>query len=274
MKTALVTGGSSGLGFEMAMQLAAQGYHVIIVAREAKKLDNAVATIRNEGYSAEGYIGDIRNHLDMEQIAENLGNKPNTLDFLILNAGVVHVRILSDYEDMAEMKQDIETNLWGTILSARTFTPLLRARSKILFVSSGFGLVGAPGYSIYCAAKSGVINFAEALRRELHHKQISVYVACPGDVDTPLYREECRHMPAWMISKRERWASVLPAEEAARRILKKCLGKQFIITCDVGITAMLMVQKMLPARIASFLMDFLLPMPPKDDFGAGGRENV
>ena len=262
MKTALVTGGSSGLGFEMASQLAAQGYHVIIVARDAKKLDNAVAAIRNKGYSAAGYAGDIRNHRDMKQIAESLGNKLDTLDFVILNAGVVHVSILSDYEDMAEMKQDIETNLWGTILSARTFTPLLRAGSKILFVSSGFGLIGAPGYATYCASKAGMINFAEAIRRELSHKRISVYVACPGDLDTPLYREECRHMPEWMISRREKWSSVLSAEEGARRILKKCSGKRFIITSDPGVAALLLGKKILPARIASFIVDHLIPMPP------------
>jgi short-subunit dehydrogenase len=273
MKTALVTGGSSGLGFEMASQLAAQGYHVIIVAREKEKLENAVAAIRKKNYSTKGYAGDIRNHRDMEQIAVSLGNQPNTLDFLILNAGVVHVRLLTEYENMMEMKQDIETNLWGTILTARTFTPLLRAGSKILFVSSGFGLIGAPGYATYCAAKAGVINFAEALRRELSHKRISVYVACPGDVDTPLYREECRRMPEWMISKREKLAMVISAEVGARRILKKCSGKRFIITSDTGIVALLLAKKILPARIASFILDHMVPMPPKDNFAAGGKKN-
>ena len=262
MKTALVTGGSSGLGFEMASQLAAQGYHVIIVARQEEKRENAVAAIREKKYRATGYAGDIRNHRDMEQIAESLGSQSDMIDFLILSAGVVHVRLLTEYENVAEMKQDIETNLWGTILTARTFMPLLRAGSKILFVSSGFGLTGAPGYAPYCAAKAGVINFAEALRRELRHKRISVYVACPGDVDTPLYREECRHMPEWMISRREKWSSVLSAEEGARRILKKCSGKRFIITSDPGVAALLLVKKILPARIASFIVDHLIPMPP------------
>ncbi len=264
MKTALVTGGSSGLGFELADQLAAWGYHVSIMARDAKKLENAVAAIRRKGYGAAGFPGDVRKHGDVGKIAESLGNRAAPLDFLVLNAGVVHVRLLADYEDMEEMKQDIETNLWGTILSARAFTPLLGAGSKILFVSSGFGLIGAPGYSIYCAAKAGVINFAEALKHELRHKRISVHVACPGDVDTPSYREECRSMPEWMISKRKRWASVLSAEDAARRILKKCSGKRFVITCDAGFAALSTAKKMLPARISSFVLGYILPMPPKD----------
>ena len=265
MKTALVTGGSSGLGLAMANQLAAQGYHIIIVAREAQKLAHAVAAIRSKGYSAEGFTWDIRNQLDVREIAESLANHSKPIDFLILNAGAVHVRLLIDYDDMEEMKQDIETNLWGTILSARTFTPLLRAGSKILFISSGFGLVGAAGYSTYCAAKAGVIKFAEALRCELHHKQISIYVACPGDMDTPSYRDECRNMPDWMIAKRRKWASVLSAEEAARRILRKCSGKRFIITSDVGIAALLVAKKFTPAWIATFILGRLLPMPPKDD---------
>jgi 3-dehydrosphinganine reductase len=263
MKTALVTGGSSGLGLAMANRLAAQRYHVIIVARETEKLEHATAALRSKGYSVEGFAWDIRNHRDVKKVAESLGNRSNAVDFLIFNAGVVNVRLLNDYEDMEEMKQDIETNLWGTILSARTFTPFLRTGSKILFVSSGFGLVGAAGYSTYCAAKAGVINFAEALRCELHHKQISVYVACPGDVDTPSYREEYRQMPEWMVSQRIKRASLLSAEEAARRILKKCRGKRFIITSDAGIAALLILKKLFPARIAALIMNQLLPMPPK-----------
>jgi NAD(P)-dependent dehydrogenase (short-subunit alcohol dehydrogenase family) len=265
MKTALVTGGSSGLGLAMAHQLAARGYHVVIVAREKQKLADAVAAIRKKGDRATGFAWDIRNHRDVKHVVDSLRNLSNSVDFLILNAGVVHVQQLIDYDDMEQMKQDIETNLWGTILSARTFIPFLTAGSKILFISSGFGLIGAAGYSTYCAAKAGVINFAEALRRELHHKKIAVHVACPGDVDTPSYREECRHMPEWMTAKRLKWASLLSAEEAARRILKKCSGKQFIITSDAGIAALLMLKKIFPSRIVSLIMDNLLPMPPKEN---------
>jgi NAD(P)-dependent dehydrogenase (short-subunit alcohol dehydrogenase family) len=237
-----------------------------------EKLEDAVVEIKKRGNSAVGYTGDIRSYRDVKHISERVGNQTDTLDFLILNAGVVHVRLLTDYEDISEMKQDIETNLWGTILSARAFTPLLKMGAKILFVSSGFGLIGAPGYSVYCAAKAGMINFADALRRELRHKRISVYVACPGDVDTPTYREERRHLPAWMIYRRERWATVLSAEVVAKKILKKCSGSRFIITSDVGIAALLLGKKMLPGRIASLILDRLLPMPPKAELGIGPVE--
>ena len=64
--------------------------------------------------------------------------------------------------------------------------------------------MGAAGYGAYCASKAGVINFAESLRREvLFSRSISVFVACPGDIDTPQYHRETRDMPHWMQARQD-----------------------------------------------------------------------
>lgn len=187
-------GGSSGLGFAMAQKLAERGYVPLLIARGKDKMDEAVKTLTERGFEAEGFRGDVTSLEDLNNIFEIIKGRYEKIDFLILNAGVVHVHLLSDYTDYGEMKEDIEIDLWGTILPTRIFMPLLRSGSQILMISSALGLIGAAGYAPYCAAKAGVINFAEALRRELLCKGISVYVACPADIDTPQYAEEHARM--------------------------------------------------------------------------------
>jgi 3-dehydrosphinganine reductase len=159
------------------------------------------------------------------------------------------------------MKSDIEIDLWGTILSARIFTPLLPAGSRILMISSAFGLIGAAGYSTYCAAKAGIINFAEALRRELLCKGITVHVPCPADIDTPQYAEEKRTSPQWMTSGASARQSLLSPQAAAEKILAQCRGKKFLCTINFEIALLRILGKILPARIMAGILDSSLPRP-------------
>ena len=261
MNTALVTGGSSGLGLALSGELAARGYHVIIVAREEKKLEQAVAALRHRGFHVTGYAGDVCRSAGLEKIAADLKAGGISLDFLVVNAGIVQVRLLNDYQNMEEMKQQIANESLGRDPLDSAVYAADPAGAKILFISSGFGMIGAAGYSVYCAAKAGLINFADALRNELRHQRIDVYVACPGDLDTPSYRQEFIGLPEWMRAKRERWSAVLSPEVAARKILQKCSGRRFIITCDTGISALLMAKKILPERILSAIMSHILSRP-------------
>jgi short-subunit dehydrogenase len=178
----------------------------------------------------------------------------------VINAGIMHSSLLSEYNDTAKMKTQLEVNLWGAILSTHTFLPLLINGSKILIMSSGFGLMGTAGYSIYCASKAGLVNFAEALRRELLYKNISVYVACPSDVKTPLHYNEQKNMPAWMKKRTiVRWP--LPPDKVVKRIMRKCSGRRFIIPTHFEIHLLVFITKILPRRLRDFILDMLFPKP-------------
>ena len=261
MKTALITGGSSGLGLEMAKILACSGYVPLLLARRGAQIDAATNMIRESGREAFGFEADVTDPKSLERVAQEAGNRFGKIDFLVLNAGVVHVKLLADYTDFDEMKQDLEVNLWGTILSARIFTPLMESGSKILIVSSGFGLMGAAGYSIYCAAKAGLVNFAEALRRELLSKGVSVQVACPGDMDTPQYRREKESMPGWMRNGNSARPSVLHPRTAASRILKQCRGKRFFVHSDFEIGSLALLARIFPRRLRDRILDGMFPRP-------------
>ncbi len=258
---AIITGGSSGLGFAMAQKLAEKGYVSLLIARRKDKIDEAVHTLRKKGFEGEGFQGDVTSPKDLNDIFEIIKGRYEKIDFLILSAGVVHVRLLSDYMDYGEMKEDIEIDLWGTMLSTRIFLPLLGSGSQILMISSALGLIGTAGYSTYCAAKAGVINFAESLRRELLYKGISVYVACPADIDTPQYAEERKNMPEWMLKGTSARRSLLSPEKAAEKILSRCKGKRFLITINSEISLLRGLNKILPWSIVSKILDSSLPRP-------------
>jgi len=124
-KYALVTGGSSGLGLAIANNLAAKGYVPVIVARRKENIDEAVNALTKAGFEAYGFKGDITSQKDLTEISDAVKKQFGKLDFLVLNAGIVTVGLLSDYTDYGKMKADIDVDLWGTILSTRIFMPFL-----------------------------------------------------------------------------------------------------------------------------------------------------
>jgi short-subunit dehydrogenase len=260
-KYALITGGSSGLGFAIAKNLAEKRYVPLLLARRKDKLDGAVNTIKKMGFDGYGFKGDITSQQDLTSISEIIKGQFGRIDFLVLNAGVVTVSLLADYTDYEKMKEDVEIDLWGTILSTRIFIPLLKPGSQILMISSALGLIGAAGYSTYCAAKAGIVNFAEAVRRELLCKDISVCVACPADIDTPQYAEERKSMPEWLSKAVSARHSVLSPEKAAGKILSQCKGKRFLITINSEISLLRILNKVLPWRTLSRILDSSLPRP-------------
>ena len=259
-KIALITGGSSGLGYSLAELIGKEGYQIIILARDKIKIDDAVEKLRYNNIVADGFVCDITQEDSQRKVLNTIKTKYEKIDFLILNAGVVSTKLLCDYISISELKNDIEIDLWGTIQTTYFFSPLLVEGSKILMISSGFGLMGAAGYSTYCAAKAGIINFGEALRRELLYKNISVYVACPGDMDTPQFHEEIKGQPAWMKKNSPR--KLMLPEVSAKRILSKCKGKnKFLIITSSDVSLLTAISKILPRKWRDKIIDSMLPRP-------------
>lgn len=262
-KTAFITGGSSGLGFELARQLGTQGYTVVINGRNTERLETARQSLEDVGLDVRSVAGDISSPEDMEAAATYLRDEFGAIDFLVLNAGVVSVGLLADFTSYKDLKQDLEIDLWGTILTSHLIVPLLRDDSRILMISSGFGLMGTAGYTTYCAAKAGIINFAEALRRELIPRKIKVQVAIPGDMDTPQFHAEMAAQPAWLKSDAPR--GMMKPDDAARKILAKCRsrsGRPFLVTNNFEVTSLILLGKLLPRGLRDKILDSMFPIPP------------
>lgn len=245
----------------MAFCLATDGYRPVLVARNQDRLMQTTAEIEQAGYNCIGFCGDVTQIEDLESIKKQLVIEKINLDFVIVNAGVVTPGALADFNDPLLFKRDLDTNLWGAMLTVYTFLPLLKSGGKLLFISSGFGLMGAAGYGAYCASKAGVINFAESLRREvLFSKNISVYVACPGDIDTPQYHRETRDMPHWMKIANAR-GKAEPTQVAAMKILKKCKGRRLLILPNFEVQLLHLANRFLPQSVNALLLDRMFPRP-------------
>jgi short-subunit dehydrogenase len=259
-KTAVITGGSSGLGFVFAEELGTQGYNVIILARDPAKIQNAVNSLKEKGIAAKGISCDISDEKQLKYTYDKIHAEVDQVDFLILNAGMVIPQLLSDYPDVSLIRRQLDINLSGTIITAWQFLPLLKKGSKVLITSSGFGLMGAAGYTLYCATKAGLINFGEALRRELLNKGINVYVSCPGDMDTPQFFEEIKSSPEWMKTGSPR--KTVPVGIEGRKILKQCHGKmKFLILPASDVKLLAIVSKLIPRKWKDYLLDKMFPQP-------------
>lgn len=259
-KIALITGGSSGLGFAFAQILGKQGYDIIILARNKEKINTSIAELQKNKINADGFVCDVTDEQQLKDVSEIIIAKYKTLDFLIPNAGVVTPKLLSEYTNPLDIKKDLDIDLVGAIYATYFFLPMLTKNSKILLISSGFGLFGSAGYSIYCAAKAGVLNFGEALRRELLCKGINVYVACPGDMDTPQFDYEIKHQSDWMKQGSPR--KVMPVDKAAAKILKQCKGKyKFLILSSSDVKLFTIIARILPRKMRDWLIDNMMPSP-------------
>ena len=259
-KVAVITGGSMGLGLALARCVAQAGYMPILLARNPIALKEAVADIvTNTGCQAVSYAVDIADEAGMRDTAGDIAGRFRTVDFLINNAGILHTDIIENMA-ISDIRYDLEVCLFGAILSTRLCIPMMRKGGKILFISSGFGLMGPAGYSVYAAAKAGMINFADAIKRELHKRRIGVYVAVPSDIDTPGLRKELTGLPPWMEFSKAR-GKIRSPEETARCILQKCTGNRFLIFSDPRVRMFHIVNKLLPHRLRDILLDMMFSRP-------------
>lgn len=258
--TALVTGGASGLGRAFCLRLASRGAHVVVVDIDAEAGERAVDTVRLQGGSAELCVADVTDQRALKEAADGIREQRGTLDWLVLCAGEVHVGALADVSDTSGIRRDIEVDLWGTVLCCHVFLPLLTRGARVLLMSSGFGLMGAAGYAAYCGAKAGVIAFGDALRRELLFRGVRVHVACPGDTDTPMLIRELAEQPQWMKVASARYTVSAP-DVMARRILRRCGGRRFLITVNPEIRFTALVSRYLPELLRNALLDRMFARP-------------
>ncbi|MFJ4840205.1 SDR family oxidoreductase [Streptomyces sp. NPDC088746] len=179
-KTALVTGGSTGIGLASAVRLAAEGAHVFITGRRRAELDAAVETIG----SATGVIGDIADLADLDRLYEAVQNRGQGLDVLFANASVAAFVPL---EQITEEHFDtlFGINVRGTLFTVQKALPLLNDGASVILNGSTNVDVGAEAFGVYAASKAATRSFARTWANELKGRRIRVNAVTPGPTDTP-----------------------------------------------------------------------------------------
>ncbi len=181
----MVTGGSRGIGYAIAEALATAGACVALTGREQAQLDAAVAELSKYGPGVRGIRADVREAGDAARAIEEAAQAFDGLDILINNAGVGLFARVSDMSP-DQWRQVIETNLSGVFYCCHAAIPHLRSRGGgwIINISSLAGKNPFIGGAAYCASKSGLNAFSEALMQEVRYDNIRVSYVMPGSVST------------------------------------------------------------------------------------------
>lgn len=185
-KTALVTGASVGIGRELARLCAREGYNLVLVARNASRLQQVAGDLEKQfGVSAKYFPFDLTSSAARQFLFGQLESESIAIDVLVNNAGYGKLGAFADipYEESAGQ---IELNITAlTHLTKLFLAPMLQRKSgRILNVASTAGFQPGPLMAVYYASKAYVISFSEALANEVHGTGVTVTCLCPGLTDT------------------------------------------------------------------------------------------
>ncbi|MBI2583211.1 MAG: SDR family oxidoreductase [Candidatus Aenigmarchaeota archaeon] len=213
-RTAVITGGSEGIGLATAFAFMQEGCRVAICARNQKRLRAAKERLARTGDVLAvrcdvGKSGEVKKFIST--VKENFGK----IDFLINNAGVLLVKEFARTSE-EEWNSVLDTNLNGIFLVTKHALPIMQKNGVIVNVSSGAGKRGFAHLTAYCASKFAVIGLTESLADELKDR-IKVYAVCPGGVNTKMYHS------AWPGTNPH---SLLQPEHIAAKILQLCLKQK------------------------------------------------
>jgi uncharacterized oxidoreductase len=182
--TILITGGTSGIGLELARQLC-QNNTIIITGRDQNRLNLAKAKLG----SAHTIQSDVSDPVAIAALYKNVTREFPGLNILINNAGVMRKISLPDgMADLTDITREIETNLNGPIRTINQFLPHLKKQKSpaIVNVTSGLAFVPFPISPIYSATKAGLHSFTQALRVQMKKTNVRVFELAPPGTETPL----------------------------------------------------------------------------------------
>ncbi|HOX39869.1 MAG TPA: SDR family oxidoreductase [Candidatus Brocadiia bacterium] len=181
--SAIVTGASSGIGREMALQLADQGAWLTLTARNTQALEQVAAECRKRGARAIVVTADVSDEAQCKKIIEAAVAEYGRIDTLINNAGFGQGGYFESLPNLETFRQVMDVNFMGTVYCAHHALPhLKKACGRIVSISSIMGLVGVPMYSSYSASKFAMTGFAEVIRMELMGSGVSVTSIHPNFV--------------------------------------------------------------------------------------------
>ncbi|MFU7019310.1 SDR family oxidoreductase [Pseudomonas aeruginosa] len=182
-KTALVTGGTSGIGLAAARALRDQGARVAILGRSQDKIDQARSAL---GGDVLALRGDVASLDDLARIRSELEQAFGTLDILFANAGVAFGTPVATTDEAAYTRM-MDVNVKGVFFTVQAVLPLMREGGSIVLNTSWLNQVGAPGRALLSASKAAVRSFARTLSAELLDRKIRVNAVSPGSIETPIH---------------------------------------------------------------------------------------
>jgi NADP-dependent 3-hydroxy acid dehydrogenase YdfG len=212
MKTIVITGGSSGIGKAIALEMAKDNYVFYLIGRNKERLQKVCQKLEELGSIAFWGIADVGNAADITKIFDEINQKLNSVDVLIANAGIGYFGLLEELS-LDEYNAMFDTNVKGVFLVLKKVLPIMKKQDsgQIIVTSSNLGLTTSARTSLYAATKHAVQAMVGALRDELKGTMVKAATINPGSVSTP-----------WFDGKnvvRERMLSAEDVAKVARLII-------------------------------------------------------
>jgi len=231
-QTAWITGASSGIGREIALQLADRGVTVAASARSAEKL----ACL---GPRIHPYPLDVTDAEATQRVAARIEHELGPIDLAVLGAGTYRPVAVDNF-DIRLFDQAMRTNYLGVVHGLAALVPamLVRGQGHVSWIASVAGYRGLPMAAAYGPTKSALINLAESLKPELELRGLTVSVINPGFVATPLTEQNDFPMPFLM-----------QPSEAARRTLNGLARRRFEISYPLPFVLMLKLARLMPSGL-------------------------
>lgn len=194
-KTALVTGGGSGIGRATALLFAQEGAAVSVVDMNQNNGKNVAQTIVENGGIAIFLQGDVSIASECQRVVKETVNELGGLNILSNNVGIIRrATVLETTED--EWDRVMDVNVKSIFLLCKYAIPTMAqvGGGVIINIASGWGLVGGPKAAVYCASKGAVVLLTKAMAIDHGKSNIRVNCICPGDTDTPMLRDEAQQL--------------------------------------------------------------------------------
>ncbi len=245
-QTWLITGAASGLGRELANQLARRGERLVLWDRDEENLDRASSLLGPAVLHSQ--VVDVVNAEETREAAQRSVDVAGPITRAIHCAGILRVgsalsMSATDYRAM------MEVNFLGTVHVTRALVPVLIDNGKrvgggkLVLLASIAGLRAMPGLAGYSASKYAVVGFAQALRDELYDEPLDIRVVCPPPVDTPMVNNLSEVPPVYRLSPPQ------PVDVVAARLLSALDGKKWVITLDAPTKLLWRMQRTLPSGL-------------------------
>lgn len=187
-KRIVITGGSSGIGMQIALELATDGHSLYLVGRNKERLNKVVKEVEESGGEAFIGVGDVADERTVDMHFADVKSKMSDVDVLIANAGVGYFGNLEDLS-VSQFDEQFNTNVRGVFLWLRKVLPGMKNRNngQIIVTSSNLGLKTSARASIYAGTKHAVQAMVWCLRDELKGTNVKAATINPGSVSTPWF---------------------------------------------------------------------------------------
>ena len=258
-RAVLITGGSRGLGLELARQLATEGARITLVARDADELKRAEDEVGNLGTEVHSFACDVRDRDSVAAAVTFAATKMGRVDVLINNAGIIQVGPMEEMM-ISDFEEAMAVHFFGPLYFTLASRPhmLVNGGGRIINISSVGGKIAMPHLLPYVASKFALTGFSEGLGIELARQNIHVTTVCPGLMRTgsprnAIFKGRHRQEYAWFSISGSLPLLSMSAARAARRIIEACRRGRPRLVLGAHAKAAVVLNEIAPGGMAKIL---------------------